>query len=128
MNYLLDTHTFLWLNIEPEKLSRKVAQLVTEPQNEIYVSAATAWEISIKYGNGKLELPLPPDRWIQARITQNAYVHLPILVSHASAVHKLPDIHRDPFDRLLICQSQLENMPLVTKDPLIQKYGVEMIW
>ncbi|MCB8943515.1 MAG: type II toxin-antitoxin system VapC family toxin [Ardenticatenaceae bacterium] len=128
MRVLLDTHTFLWWNLNAPELSETARECIADEQNEIFVSAATAWEIGIKYGQGRLELPEPPDQYIATRLHMHHFTALPVQISHAAAVYQLPDIHKDPFDRLLVVQSQLENMPLLTADPEIAKYSVSVIW
>lgn len=128
MKALLDTHTFLWWNLNAPELSAVAREVIATDQNEIFVSAATAWEISIKYGKGRLELPESPEQYIANRLQLHQFTALPIQLSHAAGVHQLPAIHQDPFDRLLIVQSQLEAMPLITADPEIAKYGVAIIW
>ncbi|MFO7680999.1 MAG: type II toxin-antitoxin system VapC family toxin [Chloroflexota bacterium] len=128
MRALLDTHTFLWWNLDAPDLSPTAREFIAADDHEIFVSAATVWEISIKYGKGRLELPEPPDQYVAHRLSLHHFTALPIQLSHAAAVYQLPDIHQDPFDRLLIVQSQLENMPILTADPEIAKYAVSVIW
>jgi PIN domain nuclease of toxin-antitoxin system len=128
MRALLDTHTFLWWNMNAPELSATAREFIAADQNEIFVSAATAWEIGIKYGKGRLELPEPPEQYIANRLNLHHFTALPIQLSHAAAVYQLPDFHQDPFDRLLVAQSQLENMPLLTADPEIANYAVTVIW
>lgn len=128
MKALLDTHTFLWWNMDDGRLSSRVRELIADGRNEIYFSAASAWEIAIKAARGKLILPEEPVGYIARRLEANHFQPLPVQISHAGQVYALPRHHDDPFDRLLIAQSQLENLPLLTVDPEIQKYDVETIW
>jgi PIN domain nuclease of toxin-antitoxin system len=128
MKALLDTHTFLWWNLDAEQLSEQVYAFISDGRNEVFFSAASSWEIAIKYANGRLELPEPPDIYIPSRLTLHRFMALPIQLSHTTHVYKLPDIHQDPFDRLLIVQSQIENLPLLTADPEIGRYSVPTIW
>lgn len=128
MKALLDTHTFLWWNLDSPQLSTAARGFLSDGRNEIYFSAASAWEIAIKYAKGRLELPAAPDIYVAERLARHRFTPLPIQLSHALHVHQLPDIHPDPFDRLLIVQSQLENMPLLTGDPLIAQYAVQIVW
>jgi PIN domain nuclease of toxin-antitoxin system len=128
MNALLDTHTFLWWNLDAPQLSAKARSFIADSRNTIYFSAASAWEIAIKYGKGRLELPEPPERYVSSRLAHHNFAPLPVQISHALGVHTLPDIHADPFDRLLIVQSQLENMPLLTADSTISSYAVQILW
>ena len=128
MKALLDTHTFLWWNMNAPELSPTAREFIADDGHEIFVSAATAWEIAIKYGKGRLELPEPPDHYVANRLNLHQFTALPIQLSHAVAVYRLPHIHQDPFDRLLVVQSQLENLPLLTVDSEIVKYSVSVIW
>lgn len=128
MRALLDTHTFLWWNLGDPQLSPTAQDFIGDGRNEILLSAASAWEIAIKYAKGRLTLPEPPERYVANRIAHYGFQALPILVSHALSVARLPLIHHDPFDRLLIAQSQMENLPILTADPEIAKYTVDIIW
>jgi PIN domain nuclease of toxin-antitoxin system len=101
---------------------------VADPATELFVSAATAWEIAIKYALGRLPLPEPPDRWMPDRVRALAAVPLPIDHDHALAVAALPPVHRDPFDRLLITQSRLLGAPLLTADPIFTRYDVQTLF
>ncbi|MCP5099492.1 MAG: type II toxin-antitoxin system VapC family toxin [Chloroflexi bacterium] len=128
MKALLDTHTFLWWNLDSPKLSTTARDFIRDGRNEIFVSAVTAWEIAIKFGKGRIELPEEPQHYVANRLAQHHFVGLPIQISHATHVHAMPQIHLDPFDRLLIAQSQLEGLPLVTVDSAIRQYDVTIIW
>ena len=128
MRALLDTHTFLWWNLDAPQLSVEVREFIAKGSNEIFLSAATAWEIAIKATKGRLTLPEPPDQYVANRMRPHRFSALPIELSHALEVYRLPTIHQDPFDRLLIAQSQLEDMPLLTADSEIRRYRVEVIW
>lgn len=128
MRYLLDTHTFLWWNIDDPQLSTIAKEIIADRNNEIFLSAATAWEIAIKAARGRLVLPEDPTRYISNRLSLHGFQALPIQIQHAAQVYKLPVHLTDPFDRLLIVQSQVESMPLITADADIQKYEVEVVW
>ena len=128
MRALLDTHTFLWWNLDAPQLSSAAREFIATGGNEIFLSAASAWEIAIKTAKGRLTLPEPPDQYVAERMRLHHFSALPIELSHALEVYRLPDIHQDPFDRLLIAQSQLEKMPLLTADSEINRYQVEVIW
>ncbi len=128
MRALLDTHTFLWWIADDPRLSRSVSKIISEGINEIYLSVASCWEMAIKAKLGKLEVPGDLERFIPEQMLTNAIESLPIRMSHALHVHKLPAHHRDPFDRLLIAQAQLENLPILTSDHQIARYSVEIIW
>jgi PIN domain nuclease of toxin-antitoxin system len=125
---LLDTHTFLWWNAGDPQLSETVRAIIADGTNEIYLSAASAWEIAIKAALGRVSLPEPPEQYVADRLSIHHFQGLPIQLSHALRVYALPEIHRDPFDRLLIAQSQMEGMPLLTADQNIAMYELEVIW
>jgi len=125
---LIDTHIFLWLFLEPERFTKTAIEFVkNRKENEFYLSHASSWEVSIKFGAGKLKLPKPPELFIPQRMQRSGYLHLPIELEHALNVHSLPQIHRDPFDRLIVSQAKLENMSILTADPIFSKYGVNAI-
>jgi PIN domain nuclease of toxin-antitoxin system len=125
---LLDTHTFLWWNLGDPQLSATARALISDGQNEIFVSAASAWEIAIKFSKGRLVLPEPPERYLANRMAHFGFLALPIQLSHALRVASLPPIHDDPFDRLLVAQSQMEEVPILTADPEIARYPIDIIW
>ena len=128
MNVLLDTHAFLWWVIDDSQLSITAKAMIAEPTNTIYLSVVSAWEIIIKERTGKLSLPESPETYIPSRLNANRFVTLPVEMPHVLQIAALPDHHRDPFDRLLIAQSQVENIPLLTVDHLISQYSVNVIW
>ena len=125
---LMDVHTFLWWNDDNTRLPLGVRQILQNPTNDIYFSAASAWEIVIKFQTGKLKIPQPPDLYIPSRLRANNFRLLPVTLEHVMQVHRLPMIHRDPFDRLLIAQSQMENLPILTTDDTIRQYAVTTLW
>ncbi len=126
MKLLLDTHVFLWLQSSPERLGEHV-DLVADGGNELAVSAASSWEIAIKHEIGRLRLPEAPDRYVPSRIRMIGAQALPVEHSHALAVASLPALHRDPFDRLLIAQAQLEGMTILTADEAVARYPVSSV-
>ncbi|MBN1452094.1 MAG: type II toxin-antitoxin system VapC family toxin [Anaerolineales bacterium] len=128
MKYLLDTHTFLWWNLGDSQLSERARELISDGKNEIFLSAASAWEIAIKTAKGRLVIPEEPAQYLANRMSYYRFHALPVQVSHAVHVYDLPNHHADPFDRLLVAQCQLESLPLITKDENIQKYDLEVIW
>jgi PIN domain nuclease of toxin-antitoxin system len=128
MRALLDTHTFLWWNMEDPQLSIRAREIIANGENEIFLSAASVWEISIKAAKGKLVLPEPPAQYIANRMGLYRFQPLLIQISHAARVYDLPHHHDDPFDRMLIAQSQVEGIPLLSADSEIRKYEVEVIW
>lgn len=128
MKALLDTHVFLWWNINAPQLSAHAREFIRDGRHEIFLSAASSWEIAIKYAKGRLTLPEPPDTYVAKRMALHRFRPLPAQLSHTLQVYKLPDIHQDPFDRLLIAQSQMENLPILSVDKHIRQYDVTIIW
>jgi PIN domain nuclease of toxin-antitoxin system len=126
LRLLLDTHVFLWLLTEPERIGEH-RQLVEDPRTELLVSAVVSWEIAIKYGLGRLPLPEPPERYVPERIRAIGAQAFPIEHTHALAVAMLPPLHRDPFDRLLVAQARLLEVPILTADPAIAGYAVRTL-
>lgn len=127
MKVLVDTQCWLWMASAPEKLSAHARELVLTTANELYLSSASAWEISIKYALGKLQLPEPPGRYVPSRVHTLRTWTLPIDQEHALRVASLPPHHRDPFDRLLVAQAQVEDLPILTADPVFDRYDVTVI-
>ena len=128
MRYILDTHTFLWWITDLDLLSEHALHVIQDGDNTLYLSAASGWEIAIKARLGRLQLPGEPEKVIPEQMSLNAIQGLPIQMGHALRVHALPDYHRDPFDRMLVAQSQVEELPILTADPQIAQYEVEVIW
>ena len=128
MKVLLDTHTFLWWITDDPKLSLRVRGIISDGENEIFISAVTGWEISIKAQIGRLKLPDEPQRFILEQLKINGMKSLPIEMRHALHVSTLPAYHQDPFDRILIAQAQMEDLPVLSADPEIGKYEVTIIW
>jgi PIN domain nuclease of toxin-antitoxin system len=123
---LLDTHVFLWLLTEPERIGEHLP-LVEDRRNELLVSAACSWEIAIKHGLGRLPLPEPPQRYVPDRLRAIGAHALPIEHTHALAVAALEPLHRDPFDRLLVAQAGLLDVPIMTADAIIARYPVRTL-
>ncbi len=109
-------------------MSARAREVISDGSNELFVSAASGWEIAIKAQLGKLELPDDPERFIVEQLALNAFTSLPIRLNHALHVYAFPRHHRDPFDRILIAQCQLENLPILSADPQIARYPVEALW
>ncbi len=124
MNLLLDTHAFLWAIDNNPNLSPKARDAIIDGHNVVFVSAATAWEISIKKSIGKLKVP--NGDYLEELILHR-FTPLAITTEHALAVENLPPHHKDPFDRMLIAQAQIEKLTLVTRDPRIKAYAVPII-
>jgi len=125
---LLDTHAFLWWVADDERLSPRAAALIAEPSNEVLVSAATAWEVVVKSALGRVEVPTPVDRFLTAQIEANAFIPLPIHMRHALGLAALPQIHRDPFDRILVAQAVAEDLTIVSRDRVMDGYPVTVEW
>jgi PIN domain nuclease of toxin-antitoxin system len=128
MRILLDTECWLWSLTEPDRLNDRAQSLIADVENTIYLSAASSWEIAIKYRLGKLPLPEPPEIYVPSRMRAQRIESLSILHPHALRVAALPLHHRDPFDRLLVAQAQVEGLSLLTADPLIRQYKVKLVW
>ncbi len=128
MRFLLDTHTFLWWITDDPHLSERARQVISDPENEMFLSAASGWEMAIKTQLGKLQLPDRFEQFIAEQLFRNNITSLPVMMSHALHVQSLPLHHRDPFDRLLIAQGQLEKMPIITTDSVFADYDVEIVW
>jgi len=124
---LLDTQVWLWMLAAPERLSEPTRALVVATDNELLLSAASAWEITIKYALGKLRLPEAPGDLIPRLMARTGMTPLPVYHRHALHVATLPARHRDPFDRLLIAQAQLEQLPILTADRSFEVYDVETL-
>lgn len=127
MRVLLDTQCWLWMSLAPERFSRRARKLVEARDTVLYLSAASAWEIAIKHALGKLRLPEPPAAYVPARVSALGVQALPIDHAHALRVSALPPHHRDPFDRLLVAQAQVEDLPILTADPLFDAYDIATI-
>jgi PIN domain nuclease of toxin-antitoxin system len=127
MKALLDTHTFLWAISDDGRLSRRAQHTFTGP-NDLWLSVASIWEILIKAKAGKLRLPEPLGPYLIKKLGENRIEVLPIKLDHVLRIETLVVHHRDPFDRILIAQSIEEKLPLVTADPIFERYPVDLIW
>ena len=128
MRYLLDTAIFLWSLGAVSRLNREAQELLANNKEQIYLSPASSWEITIKVALGKFQLPDPPQKYVPERMAMQGIQALPITHTHTLAVSELPAHHRDPFDRLLIAQARSEGMTLMTADSVCTKYPVEILW
>ena len=126
MRFLVDTHCWLWLQASHEKFSPALLSLLGDPANDLLFSAASSWEIAIKYALGKLPLPEPPSTYVPSRMAASGTRGLAIEHAHVLHVAELPLHHRDPFDRLLIAQAHLEGLVFVTADRQLEPYDVEI--
>lgn len=128
MRLLVDTHCWLWQLLSPVRLNAEAADLLSDPENEVFLSVASMWEIVIKHELGKLALPDPPARYIPERLGSLGYRTLSIEPAHALHVGTLPAHHKDPFDRILVAQAQVEGMTIVTADRIVTRYDIRSIW
>jgi len=128
MRLLLDTHLLLWAMAASRKLPSAVKSQLLDPNNEVYYSAASLWEISIKRGLRRRDFRIDPDALLGA-LRESGFIELPITAVHAVGVARLPPIHKDPFDRMLVAQSMAEPMTLLTNDTLLADYwdGVKLV-
>lgn len=127
MRVLLDTQVGLWMLGAPDRLNDAARRLVEDTTTTVLLSAASSWEIAIKWALGKLELPEPPEDYVPDRIRSSGVTPLPIEHSHALGVARLEAHHRDPFDRLLVAQASAESLPILTADPVLGRYRVDVI-
>ena len=129
MNYLLDTSTFLWYVSAREELSPQARSIIDDSHNNVYLSFVSIWELSIKFRIGKLELASDSlSDWLDTHLAANSFRLLEIKVSHLLQYSDLPLVHRDPFDGLLIAQSQVENIPVITNDAAFDAYDIQRVW
>jgi PIN domain nuclease of toxin-antitoxin system len=128
VTYLLDTRVWLWSVGEPSRIPRKAREAMADVSHDVFLSAVTSWEVAIKAGSGKLQLPEPPDIYVPRRMTAQGLRPLAVSHEHALAVFALPAHHRDPFDRLLIAQAKVEGMTLITADRVFDRYPVQLLW
>jgi PIN domain nuclease of toxin-antitoxin system len=125
---LLDTHTFIWWNGEPHKLSPHARHLCEEPDAELVLSVVSLWEMQIKLQLGKIQLTQPLPEIVRRQREQNGLTLLSVMAEHVYALSQLPDAHKDPFDRLLIAQAISEGMSIVTRDSAFESYPVPLEW
>ena len=130
MNLLLDTHTFLWFADKQQSanLPEPTKALLIDAANELFLSPASIWEMAIKVSIGKLKLTEPVAQLVEFHLVNNSIRLLPVRLSHYAGVETLPLHHRDPFDRLLVCQSMIEKLSIVSIDAAFDQYGVHRIW
>jgi PIN domain nuclease of toxin-antitoxin system len=125
---LLDTCTFLWIVTGDGSLSPSARSLFSDPTNDVFLSSVSAWEIALKHSIGKLPLPRPPHELVPDERQRHQIQPFPLDESAALFSTKLPDLHKDPFDRMLICQAITGSLTLLTPDPLIRQYAVATAW
>ena len=128
MKLLLDTCTFLWVVTDDKALSSESRNLFSDPTNEVFLSAISSWEIMLKYSLGKLPLPIPPEHFLSTQRSRHHIEALPLREEATVHLPKLPPFHKDPFDRMLICQAIQHELTILTPDPLITQYAIRTIW
>ncbi len=128
MRLLADTCTFLWMAEDSSRLSDTSRKLLADPDNEVFVSAISAWEIALKQGLGKLILSEPALSWVPKYRLAHQLQELPLDEVSALQLMRLPALHRDPFDRMLVCQAIAHGLAIVSPDPLIAQYSIRAIW
>ncbi len=128
MNLLLDTCTFVWLIADSPDLSPIARQIFSNPGNEVYLSTVSTWEIVIKHRLGRLPLPEPPQRFIPRQRELHEIRSLPLEEAAVLQLSRLPDYHKDPFDRILVCQAIAHGLTILTPDPAITQYPVQAVW
>jgi len=125
---LLDTHALLWWITDSVQLSAAARQSIAAGSNQLFWSAASSWEVGIKFALSRLALPAPPEDYLPYHLELNAIERLPISERHAYRAAALPQHHADPFDRILVAQAQVEGLRLVTGDPLLSRYEIKIVW
>ena len=128
MEILLDTHAFIWFFSGNSKLSQTAKNMIEDINNLKLISLASVWEMAIKQSKGKLTLGLPLDKYINRKLNLDDFELLPIQLNHLKLITSLPFYHNDPFDRLLISQSTIENIPILSCDSAFNSYNINVIW
>lgn len=128
MKVLLDTCTFLWIGMGSPELSGVARETFESPENEVFLSPVSAWEIAVKAALGRLQLPAAPQRYIPRLRAQHGIEPLPLLEEAVLHVSRLPDLHRDPFDRMLVCQAIVHGLVILTPDEGISQYPAPTLW
>ncbi len=128
MNLLIDTHVFLWMYDEHEKLSKTAKTLLTDFENDLFLSTVSIWEIQIKFKSGKLRLDDPIEVMLDEQMQANNMIILDVKRSHAVNIINLPTFHKDPFDRMLISQAMIEDLSVMTADPQFADYNAKVVW
>lgn len=128
MKVLLDTCTFLWIVIGAEELSDRAREIYRSPENEVFLSAVSTWEIAVKHGLGRLPLPEAPETYVPSLRQRHGIGPLPLSEEATLHLGRLPPLHRDPFDRMLVCQAIVEGLVLLTPDESITRYPIRSVW
>jgi len=128
LKLLLDTCTFLWIVRGEKSLPDTVRSTFSEPENEIYLSVISVWEINLKYQLGKLPLPLPPEHFVPEQREKHFITSLELTEADILHLANLPNVHKDPFDRMLVCQAIEQALTILTPDPLVRQYPIRSLW
>lgn len=128
MRILLDTSTFLWIITDSPELSPRARELFVDPANEIYLSSVSSWEIAVKHSLGRLPLPERPERFVPAQRKDHGIEPLPLDEEAALHLVRLPLLHKDPFDRMLVCQAIVHGLVILTSDKLVYQYSARTAW
>ena len=128
MKVLLDTHAFLWWLSDDPRLGKNARKHISDHRNEVFLSVASLWELTIKVSLGRFAVAGDYEAWLLSQLASNRFEVLPILLPHVFALSRLPFHHKDPFDRILVAQAIGEKMPLLTMDAAIANYPVTILW
>jgi PIN domain nuclease of toxin-antitoxin system len=128
VKYLLDTHVFLWWITDSPRIPENIRKVIEDKNSELFLSAASIWEMMIKSKLNKLQLPDNQQEFIREQLTLNSLRVLNITMEHSFEVYGLPEIHKDPFDRMLIAQARVEGFTIITSDAFIEQYNVDTYW
>lgn len=128
MRFLLDTHSLIWMSVNEARLSNLARETIADVDNELFLSPVSFWEISIKISTGKFRLTESVEDFVGREIQKNELRLLPIELMHAAEVSRLPFHHRDPFDRMLVAQAIVEQLPIISADAQLDTYSVQRVW
>jgi PIN domain nuclease of toxin-antitoxin system len=128
MQYLLDTHVLIWWITSDHRLSSKAEAMIKSHRNTLFWSVASTWEISIKHSLGRLVFEEPPEDLLPSELNRNHIEILPIMNEHAFRAGQQPEHHRDPFDRMLVAQAQVESLGIISNDRQLRRYDVDVFW
>jgi len=125
---LLDTHTYLWALTDADRLSPTASQVIADPSNQLHLSIASLWEATIKLASGKLKVPGQSVEFLVQQLGPAGVAIIPITPDHLRVLESLPRLHGDPFDRILLCQSLVEQMPIISTDTALRRYQANILW
>lgn len=128
MKLLLDTCSFIWITTDSSELSKRARDLFIDPNNDVFLSSVSVWEIAVKNKLGRLPLPASPEVFVPSQRDQHGIESLPLNEEACLQLLRLPEIHNDPFDRMLVCQAIVHNLSVLTPDPLVTQYPIRCLW